>query len=175
MQKNMNSLIATKRTPEKTDPFAILDELDAEAREDMMMGLRERWTLFQPTVLIVEDQPFSQKLLLGVLARDYNCHIAGSVRHAVKQFIEHTPSVVLIDVMLGDGTGHELAKAIRSIDPDAYLVMVTANNYESDVETAQENNVNGFIIKPYNKKKILRTMKAFKAYKREVRRHGPAS
>lgn len=163
------------RKVKKTDPYAIIDALSEEEREDLALNMRERWTLFQPSILILEDQPFSQMLLSSMLSRDYPCYSAQSIKHAMEIYLEHAPCISLLDIKLDDGSGHLMAEAVRSIDPDGYLVMVTANNYQEDVEKAQANNINGFIIKPYNKKKILAALRNFKQYKRELKRHAKAS
>jgi len=39
--------------------------------------------------------------------------------------------------------------------------MVTGNNSVEDVALAKSNNVNGFIVKPYNKSKILDCVESF--------------
>ena len=47
--------------------------------------------------------------------------------------------------------------------------MVTGNNYIKDVETAKANKVQGFIVKPYNKLKIMGAVETFIAQKKDNR------
>lgn len=108
-----------------------------------------------PEILIVEDQAFSRTLLLSILSNTYKCHTAKNAAEAISSFAILAPDIVLLDVELPDNNGHEIAKFIRKTDPDVWIVMVTANHYQSDVIAAKENKVQGFIAKPYNKKKIL--------------------
>jgi CheY-like chemotaxis protein len=47
------------------------------------------------------------------------------------------------------------------VDARAFIVMVTGNNYQKDVDRAKENGVNGFIAKPYNKQSIYNAVQSF--------------
>lgn len=114
-------------------------------------------------ILVVEDQVFSQKLLLeilrGVRVRNNNegpmIDAVQSVRDAWKIFLKKAPDMVFVDLNLIDGSGHTLARAIKELDPQSQVIIVTANNFEEELNVARQNNVDGFIAKPYNKKQIL--------------------
>jgi CheY-like chemotaxis protein len=122
---------------------------------------RERRTLKTPSILIVEDQDFSRKLLEGMLRRDYSCYCASNAEQAVALYAEHLPCIVLLDIELPDVSGHDLAAFFKRQDSDSFIVMVTANHYESDVKRARENNVQGYISKPYSKQKILESIEKY--------------
>ncbi len=114
-------------------------------------------------MLVVEDQVFSQKLLCEILravrVRNNNdspvIDVVQSVQEAWKIFLKRAPDIVFVDLGLIDGSGHTLARAIKEMDPQTYVVIVTANNYEEELNIARQNNVDNFIAKPYNKKQIL--------------------
>lgn len=114
----------------------------------------ERRTLAVPSILIVEDQPFSRNLLEGMLKRDYACYSASNAEKAVALYAEQVPCIVFLDVELPDMNGHDLAAFIKKYDPASFIVMVTANNFEKDVVRSKENNVQGFIAKPFSREKI---------------------
>lgn len=108
-----------------------------------------------PTILIVEDQPFSRNLIEGMLMRHYACYSASNVKQAISLYGEHIPCIVFLDIELPDGNGHDLAALIKKTDPDSFIVMVTANSYQSDVTRAVENKTQGFVVKPYSRQKIM--------------------
>ena len=58
---------------------------------------------------------------------------------------------------LTDGSGHTLARAIKEVDPNSQVIIITANHHEDEIKVARQNNVDGFITKPYNKKRICST------------------
>jgi two-component system chemotaxis response regulator CheY len=117
----------------------------------------------KPRVLVVEDQLFSRKLLLQVLSHDYQVDAAPDARTGILLYLENAPDIVFLDIELTDESGHSLARAIKTLDPDSYIIMVTANNSVEDVALAKSNKVDGFIVKPYSKSKIFEAIEKFEA------------
>jgi CheY-like chemotaxis protein len=114
-------------------------------------------------MLVVEDQHFSQKLLCEILrgVRTPNSNesptieVTEYIQDAWMMFVKNAPDITFIDLVLQDGSGHTLARAIKEVDPQSRVVIVTANSHEGEIEVARQNNVDSFITKPYNKKQIL--------------------
>lgn len=106
-------------------------------------------------ILVVEDQPFSSKLLVGLLAKIGKATPALNAQTALELYLAQAPDIIFLDVEMPGVSGHDLAAAIRQLDSDAYIIMVTANNYIEDVNRAKKNGAKGFVAKPYNKQKIL--------------------
>lgn len=77
------------------------------------------------------------------------------IQDAWKVYLKGAPDIVFVDLGLIDGSGHTLARAIKELDSTACVIIVTANNYEEELGVARQNNVDGFITKPYNKKQII--------------------
>ena len=121
----------------------------------------ERKKLNAPTILIVEDQDFSRRLLAETL-RQYVCYVAENAKQAVALYAEHVPCIVFLDIELPDVSGHEVAALIKKYDPQSFIVMVTANSHEKDVRMAQENNVQGYIVKPFNNQKIMDAIQKYR-------------
>ncbi len=131
----------------------------------LIKNIFDRESRTAPEILIVEDQVFSCKLILSVLSSQYKCHVAKNGREAITLYATHAPDITFLDIELPDTDGHSLAKLFRESDPKSYLVMVTANNHMKDVTLAKQNKVQGFILKPYSKQKILQSIENFKAHK----------
>jgi two-component system chemotaxis response regulator CheY len=113
-----------------------------------------------PEILIVEDQAFSRKLMLSVLDA-YSCEVAENGQEAMRKYVHHAPDIVFLDIELPDLDGHALANLFKNTDPETYIVMITGNHYAKDVEAAKANKVQGFIIKPYNKQKLLGSVEGY--------------
>jgi CheY-like chemotaxis protein len=116
----------------------------------------------QMQILVVEDQLFSQKLLCEIIRsvkpaeRDaIAIDAVTGIQDGWKQFIKKAHDIAFLDLVVVDGSGHTLAQAIKELDATTCVIIVTANNYEEELGVAQQNNVDGFITKPYNKKQIL--------------------
>jgi CheY-like chemotaxis protein len=126
-----------------------------------------RITLDKPTILIVEDQPFSRKLLLQTLTQKYTCYEASNVREAVALYAEYVPCMVFLDIELPDLSGHQLANFIKANDPDSYIVMLTANSHTKDVAQARDNHVQGYIVKPFSRQKIMGAIDKYRALRKQ--------
>lgn len=120
----------------------------------------------KPHILIVEDQLFSQKMMVALL-KDYQTYVAGSSGDAFVTFIEKCPDIIFLDIELPDVSGHDFAGLMQLIDPETHIVMVTANNYKADVEKARQNGVKGYITKPYQKESILKAIELFEKKKKK--------
>ncbi len=124
----------------------------------------------QMHVLVVEDQPFSQKLMCEIIRSARPVGQDNLVIDAVqgagdawKLFVKKAHDIAFIDLVLADGSGHALAQAIKELDPMTCVVIVTSNNNDEEHTVAQQNNVDGFVAKPYNKKQILDYIEKYSA------------
>lgn len=141
------------------------EQLISTLQKTIKLTLMQRALRSKLNILIVEDQKFSQKILKSIL-KDYDCHVAESSGEALLLYMEKCPDIVFLDIELPDISGHNFAGLLNRIDPDAYIVIVTSNQYESDIKKAQENNVKGFIAKPYEKEVILKSIQNYKKFKK---------
>ncbi len=104
--------------------------------------------------LIVEDQKFSRLMLKNFLAKSYTVAMAESGEEALAAYVTAAPDIVFLDIELPKISGHQVRDLLVKLDPEAFVVMVTANNHKQDVETSMKGGAKGFIVKPYTKEKI---------------------
>jgi two-component system chemotaxis response regulator CheY len=105
-------------------------------------------------ILIVEDQKFSRMMLKNLLAKTYEVITAIDGQKALIEYVTNAPDIVFLDIELPIVDGHKVLSLITKLDPQAYTVMVTGNNYEEDVKRARDGGAKGFVAKPYTKRKI---------------------
>lgn len=135
--------------------------LIATLRRTIQLIKMQRALRAKPVMMIVEDQIFSQKILSSIL-KEYTCVIAGSSAEALIIYMEKCPDMVFLDIDLPDLNGHSFAKLLSDIDDESYVVIVSGNQYEEDIQAARQNNVKGFIVKPYEKTSILKMVEQYK-------------
>jgi len=123
---------------------------------------KERKGRMKTEVLVVEDQNFSKQLLVGMLDKNYKTYGTASAEQGMELYLAHAPDIVFLDIELPGMNGHQFAEQINKLDPDSYIVMVTANSYTDDVMRAKNNNAKGYVVKPYSKQKILDSLKNLK-------------
>ncbi len=81
----------------------------------------------QATVLIVEDDKHIASAIRGALEDEgYHAIVAGSVAEANRHFEARTPSMVLLDWNLPDGSGEDVVRAIRPRDASVPIVVMSA-------------------------------------------------
>lgn len=78
------------------------------------------------TLLIVEDDaPFRQRLALAMERRGFAVATADSVAAGKAAARRRPPSYAVVDLRLGDGSGLEVVATIRSVNPDARIIVLT--------------------------------------------------
>ncbi len=139
----------------------ILEKLPPAVAARYRIALKMRDVREVPRVLIVEDQLFSRKILQEFLDKTYTVDLTASTKEGWRLFLENAPDIAFLDIELAEESGHELARLIKTLAPETYVVMVTANHSVEDVRMAKVNKVDGFIVKPYNKARILEILEKY--------------
>ncbi len=102
-------------------------------------------------ILIVDDD----KAIRWVLSRTLRDWLfvpveAESVKSAVRLFDSERPELVLIDINLPDGSGLEVLRKIKSIQPNVNAVMITGNVFVENTIAALRAGATDFLAKPIN-------------------------
>jgi two-component system response regulator BaeR len=110
--------------------------------------------------LIVEDEPKLARLLRDYLAQ------AGYVVHCVAQGLEvvpwvqhHTPTLILLDLMLPGKDGMEVCRELRAFSA-VPIIMVTARVEEIDRLLGLELGADDYICKPFSPREVVARVKA---------------
>ncbi|WP_413560398.1 response regulator [Bdellovibrio sp. HCB209] len=102
-------------------------------------------------VVIVEDAPDQVALLSGYLrAQNQEVDILScpSVKEA-KELIEKTkPKMVILDLVLVDGSGEEVLKFIKETQPNIPVLVVTGDRNEETLTRLFDMGAHDYIIKP---------------------------
>ena len=109
-------------------------------------------------ILIVDDV-MSNVLLLKVLLTNEKFAIAtaSNGRQALEQVEKENPDLVLLDVMMPDMSGFEVAQHLKS-NPntaDIPIIFLTALNRTADIVKGFQVGANDFISKPFNKEELI--------------------
>ncbi len=108
------------------------------------------------TILVVDDQDSIRHFVSKTLEDDgFTVLTTGSVRET-RQVLDHSmPDLLLLDLKLPDGTGLELLREIKRIQPEVPIILMTAFG---EVETAVEAMSAGaywFVKKPFQNDELL--------------------
>ena len=111
-------------------------------------------------VLLVEDEEsYLDALKIGLTAEGFSVRTAETLDQARRLFKEARPDLVLLDVMLPDGSGNDLCREIRTTS-DVPVIMVSARNEEIDVVLGLEFGAADYVTKPYRMRELVARMRA---------------
>lgn len=109
-------------------------------------------------ILIVDDV-MSNVLLLKVLLTNEKFAIAtaSNGHQALEQVEKERPDLVLLDVMMPDLSGFEVAQRLKSNPEtaDVPIIFLTALNSTTDIVKGFQVGANDFISKPFNKEELI--------------------
>lgn len=109
-------------------------------------------------VLIVDDV-MSNVLLLKVLLSNegFNIVVATNGRQALEQAEKENPDLILLDVMMPDLSGFEVAEKMKENPElaDIPIIFLTALNSTADIVKGFKVGANDFVAKPFNKEELL--------------------
>ena len=105
-------------------------------------------------IMVVEDDPFSQKLVTSCLQKKYKVHLSADGQGALFNYVNKAPDVLFLDIGLPDISGHKVLEKIFEFDPKAYVIMFSGNGDRDNVLKAVEFGAKGFVAKPFTEEKL---------------------
>jgi DNA-binding response OmpR family regulator len=110
------------------------------------------------TVLIVDDE-MSNTQLFGMMLEleGYRPLAAFDARAALEALGQHTPDLMIVDVMLPGASGLELCQKVRGELglTDLPIVIVSAKSQLADVQAGLAAGANTYLTKPVTKAELL--------------------
>lgn len=101
-------------------------------------------------LLVADDHPVVRKGLVSILNADPRLQVIGQAEtgeSAVQQFERLRPDVVLVDLRMPGMGGVEAITAIRALDKDAKVIIVTAVDGEEDIFRGLRAGAKGYVLK----------------------------
>ncbi|MGY5148561.1 MAG: response regulator [Candidatus Nitrosopumilus sp. bin_68KS] len=118
-------------------------------------------------VLIADDASFMRTVLKDILKSNglaTDIVEAPDGVEAVRQYINHKPDLVTMDVNMPKADGIQALKGIMKVNPNARVIMVTSVEQKHIVQDAMKSGARDYIIKPFERgnvglvfNKVLRT------------------
>ena len=112
-------------------------------------------------VLFVDDSAFMRSILKGIILKEpYElAGEAGNGREAVALYRDLKPDLVTMDIVMPEMNGIDAVREIRSLDPEAKVIMVSAMGQQGMVIDAIQAGARDFIIKPFQPPRIQEALK----------------
>ncbi|CUR53954.1 Response regulator receiver [metagenome] len=109
-------------------------------------------------VVLVDDHELVRQGLARAFERDEAMQVvglAGSVVQALAAYKEQQPDVLVTDMQLPDGSGHDIIRAIRAESADVGLVMVTMHSGDDQIFAAMEAGASAFVGKDAPSREVV--------------------
>ncbi|RDI47859.1 response regulator transcription factor [Falsibacillus pallidus] len=120
-------------------------------------------------VLIVDDHEMVRLGMRSYLMTEKDIHLVGeasSGKEAYRLAQEHKPDVILMDLLMEDGTGIEATKNILSIHPDCKVIILTSYYDDEQVFPALEAGAHSYLLKTAKAEEVAQAI--FKSMNGEV-------
>jgi len=115
-----------------------------------------------PTILIVDDEPFGRDSLEMLLTnQNFNLAFAANGFEALRAAAELIPDLILLDVMMPDMDGFDVCRRLRS-DPtlrDVPVILVTALDDRDSRLLGIEAGADDFVTKPFDRAELRTRVK----------------
>jgi DNA-binding response OmpR family regulator len=111
-------------------------------------------------ILLVDDEPSIQKMLLHALEREgFQVHAVGDGEEALEAFGAYEPHLIILDIMLPKIDGTEVCRRIRS-QSDVPIIMLTAKDDEIDRVVGLELGADDYVTKPFAVRELVARVRA---------------
>lgn len=107
-------------------------------------------------ILVVDDSAFARRTLRQILERGgFEVEEATGGNEAMERYQLQKPDLVLLDVVMGEVGGIEVLKSLRQIDPEAAVLIATADIQMTTKEEAIGAGAAGLVNKPFKPEEVL--------------------
>jgi two-component system, chemotaxis family, chemotaxis protein CheY len=112
-------------------------------------------------VLVVDDATFMREIIKGVLSEDKSIYVieAENGTIALERYRDLNPDLIILDIAMPDMSGIDVLEEIREKDKKTKVIICSAIGTKNIIMECAALKVSGFIVKPFEKAKLLETVK----------------
>lgn len=127
------------------------------------------------TILVVDDERKIRDLVRSYLEREgYSVLLADSGQRALETSSRVSPDLVVLDLMLPDLSGEEVARSLRS-SSDVPIIMLTSKSKEEDRVAGLRLGADDYLVKPFSPRELVARVEAVLRRAGGGRAEGPLS
>ena len=114
-----------------------------------------------PKVLVVDDSGLARRRARAILeGAGFDVLEAEDGMAALERYFVDRPDVVLLDLVMRGMYGLDVLSKLRELDPEAKIIVVTADVQTSSQELVAGAGAAGFLVKPLEADEIVATLNA---------------
>lgn len=112
-------------------------------------------------ILVADDASFMRMMIKDILTKN-GFEIAGEAVNgldAVDKYKELKPELVIMDITMPEMDGIQAVKEIKSIDPNAKIIMCSAMGQQAMVIEAIQAGARDFVVKPFQQERVIEAVR----------------
>ncbi|TFF24956.1 response regulator transcription factor [Jiella endophytica] len=115
----------------------------------------------QANILVVDDDPEICRLLAKYLeGQGFRCQLAANRRQCKQRLEDFRVDLVVLDVMLPDGSGLDICREIKDERPELAVILLTALKEDVDRIIGLELGADDYLGKPFNPRELAARIRA---------------
>jgi two-component system OmpR family response regulator len=114
-----------------------------------------------PQILVVDDDPEIRKLLARYIeSQGFRVLLAASRHDLEDRLASHTVDLIVLDVMLPDGSGLDICRDLRARRSTVPIILLTALKEDVDRIIGLEIGADDYLGKPFNPRELIARIRA---------------
>jgi two-component system response regulator MprA len=112
-------------------------------------------------ILVIDDDPKIRSVVRrGLVYEGFRVTEAGSGEEGLDKARDHTPDLVVLDVMLPGIDGLEVCRRLRDAGDEVAILMLTARDEVKDRVEGLETGADDYLVKPFSFEELLARVRA---------------
>jgi two-component system chemotaxis response regulator CheY len=135
--------------------FLFAPSSDEQQRLSQEFIMQEKTKRANDIIMLVEDDLFVRNIVTNALKSKFKIIDVPDGAKATSEYLSHSPDVLFLDIHLPNKKGPAILKEILEVDPQAYVVMLSADAAKDRVIECMQIGAKGFIAKPFRGDKLF--------------------
>jgi two-component system chemotaxis response regulator CheY len=110
-------------------------------------------------VLVADDDMYMRLLVKKGVPEGATVHEVADGNEILETYKKIVPDIVFLDIHMPGRSGMDLLPELKKLDPDAHIIMLSADSSQDNVEHAVAEGAKGFMAKPFTKEKLNEHLK----------------
>lgn len=109
-------------------------------------------------IYLVDDHPLVREWLTNLIHQQFDLVVCGESEdapHALREIAATAPDVAIVDISLKSGSGIELIKNLKAMQPDVVVIVLSMHDERLYAERALRAGARGYIMKSETAKKVV--------------------
>jgi two-component system chemotaxis response regulator CheY len=146
-------IMVQQPTPEGLAQYDISISFEGQQSVSVLSIIRQ--TRKENIVLLADDDAYMRVLVKKGIGPGYTVHEAADGGEVFSLYKKHMPDIVFLDIHMPGREGTDNLRRILAYDPNAYIIMLSADSSPANVEATVQQGAKGFLTKPFPRERLL--------------------